>query len=122
MAAPPRIAVDSIDGISVIHFLDRQLYDDRAVREVVAQLDQAVASAGSPIRLILDFSGVAMVSSALIGRMVLLQRRVDASNGMMRLCDLSKAVRDVLRTTNLDRVLKIDRDRRESRDAFGPAR
>ena len=56
----------------------------------------------------------------MIGRLVLLQRRADASGGRLRLCEVGKSVRDALRTTNLDRVLTIARDRREAREAFPP--
>jgi anti-sigma B factor antagonist len=117
MAAPARIVVEDEDGVAVIRFLDRQLMDDLAVREAGDQMMSALPSSG-PIRVILDFSGVSLISSAMIGRLVVVQRRVDVSGGLMRLCELSTGVRDVLRTTNLDRVLIATRDRREAREAF----
>ncbi len=119
MPAPSRIAVDDLDGVPVVRFLDRQLYDDRTVREVGDALMSTATANPGPFRLILDFSGVTMISSALIGRLVLLQRKADASGGTLRLCDLGKPVFDALKTTNLDRILKIARDRREAREAFG---
>ena len=118
MAAPARIALESEDGIPVVRFLDRQLMDDRAVREAAEQVAAALPATG-PIQVILDFSSVTMISSMMIGRLVLLQRRADVSGGKMRLCELGPAVRDVMRTTNLDRILIAARDRREAREAFG---
>jgi anti-sigma B factor antagonist len=119
MAATARIAVEDEDGVPVVRFLDRQLMDDRAVREAADQL-MATLPTREPVRVILDFSNVAMISSAMLGRLVLLQRRADQSGGLLRLCEVSPSVRDVLRTTNLDRILKVARDRREAREAFGP--
>lgn len=119
MAAPARIALEEEEGVPVVRFLDRQLMDDRTVREAGDQV-MATLPAGVPVRVILDFSGVAMMSSAMLGRLVLLLRRVDASGGRMRLCELAPAVQDVLRTTNLDRILIAARDRRAAREAFGP--
>ena len=119
MAATARIAVDDEDGIAVVRFLDRQLMDDRAVREAADQF-MATLPAQGPSRVILDFSNVAMISSAMRGRLVLAQRRADLSGGLLRLCEVSPAIRDVLRTTNLDRILTLARDRREAREAFGP--
>jgi anti-sigma B factor antagonist len=60
--------------------------------------------------MILDFSGVELVSSAMLGKLILLQRRVDAEGGRLRLCELSLGVRAVFKSTNLDRLFKIDRD------------
>ncbi len=121
MPAPPRIALDNEDGVATVRFLDRQIMDDRVVREVGDQIMAALPPSG-PVRVILDFGNVAMISSAMIGRLVLLQRRADATGGLLRLCELGPPVSDVLGTTNLDRVLKITRDRREAREAFGPVK
>src|SRR4051794_39471773 len=104
MAVPARIAVDDEDGVPVVRFLDRQLMDDRVVREVGDQITASLPRTG-PVALILDFANVTMMSSAMIGRLVLLQRRADSSGGRLRLCEMGTAVRDALRTTNLDRVL-----------------
>jgi anti-sigma B factor antagonist len=117
MAVQTRIDLTEVDGVRVIRFHDRQLFDDRTVREVGEQLQAATPSSG-PIRLILDFSGVDLVSSSLLGKLILLQRRVDASGGRLRLCEMSSGVRSVFKTSNLDRLFAIDRDRRESLEAF----
>jgi anti-sigma B factor antagonist len=117
MAAQTRIDLSEVEGVRVIRFLDRQLFDDRTVREAADQVHAATPSSG-PIRLILDFSGVDLVSSSLLGKLILLQRRVDASGGKLRLCEMSNVVRSVFKTSNLDRLFTIDRDRRESLEAF----
>lgn len=118
MAGPSRIRLEDADGIPVVRFTDRHLFDDRTVREAADQLFAALPNTG-PIALIVDFSGVESVSSSLLGKLILLQRRVDASTGMLRLCELNDAIRAVLRTTNLDRLFTVARDRREAREAFG---
>jgi anti-sigma B factor antagonist len=117
MAAPTRIETSDSDGVRIVRFRDRQLFDDRTVREVADQLF-AAATASGPIRMIVDFSGVDLVSSSLLGKLILLQRRVDASGGRLRLCEMTNVVRSVFRTANLDRLFSIDRDRREALEAF----
>ncbi len=119
MAAPTRIVVEDEDGVPVVRFIDRHLMDDRVVREAGDQIASALPTTG-PVRLILDFSDVSQISSAMIGRLVVFMRRASNSGGLMRLCELSAGVQDVLRTTNLNRVLIAARDRREAREAFGP--
>jgi anti-sigma B factor antagonist len=68
--------------------------------------------------LILDFSSVDLISSTLLGKLILLQRRVDGTGGKLRLCEMSGTVRSVFKTSNLDRLFAIDRDRREALEAF----
>src|SRR5207253_8975504 len=118
MAVTPRIQVHETNGIKVVRFLDHQLFDERTVREVADQIAAALPNDGSPIRLVVDFSDVNLVSSTLLSKLILLQRRVEASRGKLRLCDLSPIIQQVFRTSNLDRLFSIDRDQRASIETF----
>lgn len=118
MSSPSRIDVREVEGVKVVRFQDRQLFDERTVREIAEQIAAAVPNDGTPIKLILDFGEVALISSSLLSKLILLQRRVDASNGKMRLCEMSGVLQSVFRTSNLDRLFKIDRDLRAALTAF----
>ena len=89
MAAPARIQIADVDGVKVIRFNDHQLFDERTVREVAEQIAISLPNDGTPIRLVLDFSDVSLISSTLLSKLILIQRRVDASRGKLRLCELS---------------------------------
>jgi anti-sigma B factor antagonist len=110
MTLPSRIDLRERDGVKVVRFHDRHLFDERTVREVADQVGAALPDDGSPIRLVLDFSDVALISSSFLSKLILLQRRVDASRGKLRLCEMSPVVQQVFRTSNLDRLFHIDRD------------
>ena len=73
---------------------------------------------GSPIRLVVDFSDVSLISSTFLSKLILLQRRIDATRGKMRLCEMTPMIQQVFRTSNLDRLFKIDRDQRTAIDSF----
>jgi anti-sigma B factor antagonist len=118
MPTPTHIDVREVDSVKVIRFHDRQLFDERTVREVADQIAAALPNDGSPIKVVLDFSDVALISSSLLSKLILLQRRVDASQGRLRLCELTGVVQSVFRTSNLDRLFSIDRDQRAALAAF----
>jgi anti-sigma B factor antagonist len=118
MPAPSRIQVIEVDGIKVVRFNDHQLFDERTVREVSEQIAINLPRGGTPIRLILDFSDVSLISSTCLSKLILIQRRVDASRGKLRLCELSPVLQQVFRTSNLDRLFPIDRDQRTSLEAI----
>jgi anti-sigma B factor antagonist len=118
MAVTPRIQVNETNGIKVIRFKDNQLFDERTVREVADQIQATLPNDGSPIRLVVDFSDVNLVSSTLLSKLILLQRRIETSRGKLRLCEMSPIIQQVFRTSNLDRLFSIDRDQRTSLDAF----
>ena len=118
MAVAPRIQVHETNGIKVVRFLDHQLFDERTVREVADQVAAALPNDGSPIRLVVDFSDVNLVSSTLLSKLILLQRRIEATRGKLRLCEMSPIIQQVFRTSNLDRLFSIDRDQRTSIESF----
>jgi anti-sigma B factor antagonist len=110
MTATPRIDLRDVGGVKVVRFHDHHLFDERTVRDVADQIAAVLPNDGSPIRLVLDFSEVALISSSLLSKLILLQRRVDASHGKLRLCEMSNVVQSVFKTSNLDRLFGIDRD------------
>ena len=118
MAVPTRIRVDDTDGIKVVRFEDHQLFDERTVRELSDQIAAALPNDGSPIRLVVDFSDVSLISSTFLSKLILLQRRIDGTRGKLRLCEMSPMIEQVFRTSNLDRLFKIDRDQRTAIDSF----
>jgi anti-sigma B factor antagonist len=118
MAAPSRIQLRDVEGVKVVRFNDHQLFDERTVREVAEQVAINLPNDGTPINLIIDFSDVGLISSTLLSKLILIQRRVDATRGKLRLCELSPVLQQVFRTSNLDRLFTIDRDERTSLSAF----
>jgi anti-sigma B factor antagonist len=118
MAVTPRIHVTDADGVSVIRFQDHQLFDERTVREASDQIAAALPNDGSPIRVVVEFSDVGLISSTFLSKLILLQRRVDQSRGKLRLCEMSPIIQQVFRTSNLDRLFKIDRDQRSAIESF----
>jgi anti-sigma B factor antagonist len=118
MAATPRIDIREIDGVRVVRFHDHHLFDERTVRDVADQIAAALPNDGSPIRLVIDFAGVDLVSSSLLSKLILLQRRIDASGGKLRLCEMSPVIQSVFRTSNLDRLFVIERDQTAALAAF----
>jgi anti-sigma B factor antagonist len=120
MPVTPRINVSNVEGVTVLRFFETRLFDDAVVRDIGEQLMAALPT-GRAVRVVVDFTGVEIVSSAMLGKLILLQRRVDATDGKLRLCELGDAVRAVLRSTNLDRLFGIDRDVRAALEALGVA-
>ena len=118
MAVPTRIRVHDTDGIKVVRFEDHQLFDERTVRELSDQIAAALPNDGSPIRLVVDFSDVSLISSTFLSKLILLQRRIDGTRGKLRLCEMSPMIEQVFRTSNLDRLFKIDRDQPTAISSF----
>ncbi len=60
--------------------------------------------------VVLDFSNVEFMSSAMIGKLVLLNKKCGAANKPLRFCSINDNLMEVFKLTNLDKVFQIDDD------------
>ena len=111
-----RLRVETLDNVVILHLLDRRVFDEKEVREVGEQIQAALPAGPGAINVIVDFNKVEMISSSLLGKLILLLRRVETSGGRLRMCELNPTIQAIFRTSNLDRLFGIDRDLRESLD------
>jgi len=65
-------------------------------------------------RLVLEMDDVELLRSAIVGQLVLLQKRISGQGGLMRLCGLSPANQRVLATCRLGGYLPQYQNRTEA--------
>lgn len=103
------------DGdITIVRFLLHRLSDDDDTRDVFVMLQQLVDAMGRR-KLILNVSEVDYLASMAMAKLVMLNRKVETKNGVLVLCQVSERVRNVLRITHLEDLLKIVDNEDEAR-------
>jgi len=60
--------------------------------------------------LLLDFTGVGQLSSAMMAKLVQLHRKMESKGQKLKLCGMSAHLRTAFATTMLDRILDISDD------------
>ena len=113
-----RIAVSEKDAVTIVHFRDSKILEDRTIQELGTELNALVQVKNSP-RLVLDFTGVTYLSSAALGKLITLRRRVDHVGGQLRLCEIAPETMDVFQIAKLDDYFEICRDQRTAIESFG---
>ncbi len=73
---------------------------------ILQQAAEPLAERG-PARVVLDLSGVALITSAGLGRLVYLAARVNHQQGRLVLANVSPFVAGVLASTRLDRFFEV---------------
>jgi anti-anti-sigma factor len=91
----------------IVRFVDRQMRDDQTIREISEELC-GIAERVQQQHLVLDFSGVVGLSSAMLGKLVMLQTKMKKQGGDLTLCKVGPEVRDTLATMKLDQVLHVE--------------
>ncbi len=109
MSAIQRVEIQKIGGVTVVRFLDSRVTKPLEIEELGSQLYKALEfKKGS--KLVIDFSLVEFLSSATIGKLISLNRKVNLAKSALRLCSLRQEIRDVFHLCNLERVFDIRED------------
>ncbi len=84
-------------------------YHEQEIAELVAEWN-AVAEAADCQTLVMDCSNVKLLSSVMLSKLIVLQRRLKQKKGKLILCGIRAEVREVLSWTKLDQFFETKDD------------
>jgi anti-sigma B factor antagonist len=87
------------------------------IQETGEQLYRLVEKEGLR-NLLLDFGAVRYMSSAALGKLISLKKKLGHVNGRMKLCSIQPELLEVFRITRLDTVFEIYKDARSALERF----
>jgi anti-sigma B factor antagonist len=120
MSQPPRrkrLEIEDIGDVTVVCFTDRKILDEQNIQVIGEQLFSLVDEM-SRKHLLLNFTNVEYMSSAALGKLITLNKKVQASGGRLVLCNIDPQIREVFEITRLDKLFTIRRDEQEALQAF----
>ena len=100
------IVIKRLEDVHVIEFVVTGLTDQAAIQAVGNDIDQLVDKLGQP-KIVVDFGGLQNVSSAMLGVLISVNKKVQALQGELRLAAVPKPIMEVFKLTRLDKILKI---------------
>jgi anti-sigma B factor antagonist len=92
--------------VLVVHFLDKNIHADLAIAGLGEEL-YAVAQRPDCQKLILNFSNVDFLCSAMLGKLLSAKRIMAEKGGVLRLCEICPNIRMVFGLTHLNQILDI---------------
>ena len=105
-ASRQHLSTETIDGVTVVSFIDTKIVTEDNILEVGDQLYQLVDVEGKR-NLLLNFGHVQYLSSAALGKLINLKKKVGAVKGKLKLCCIHPDLLEVFRITRLDQVFEI---------------
>jgi anti-sigma B factor antagonist len=110
MAVYRRIELTSFSGatgdVTLVRFVDRKIIDAANIQELGDELFALVEKDGIKL-LVLNFSNVEFLSSAALNKLIILEKKVKAHSGKMRLCNLRPEIYEVFAITRLNQLFDI---------------
>ena len=107
MAEPTtRLKVRDWNGVSLVEFSDRKILDEMCIAEIEEELFKLVDK-GVAANMLLSFSNVGHFSSAALGMLLKLKKKVDERKGTLKLSDINPQIYDVFKITQLNKKFDI---------------
>ena len=109
-----------IDDVVVVSFNQVKILDESVIRQIGQEFENLTLQAAAGRKLLLDFSRVGFMSSAMIGQIMRLHKQCKQDKITLKLCNISPNIMEVFQITGLTKVLSIYPDSVKALDAFGP--
>lgn len=106
MAAYRHLDVGRIGDVTVVRFLDHKIIEDINIQELGQELFHLVEVDGCT-KLLLNFSSVDFLSSAALGKLITLDKKMKAHAGVLKLSNIRPEIYEVFAITKLNRLFDI---------------
>ncbi|HUG68513.1 MAG TPA: STAS domain-containing protein [Pirellulaceae bacterium] len=118
------IKVEIINGVVRGSFTSTEVTGDEMIQQAGRELMDVVDAAAETKKLVLSFKGVEFMSSAMIGKLVLLNKKAKSRGVQIKFCDIGLNVLQVFIITRLNkefRIIRRDDDNDDDDDGPGNA-
>jgi anti-anti-sigma factor len=117
MAQYRRLTMSDVGDVTVVRFVDRKILDELNIQELGQELFQLVEE-DKKTRLLLNFQQVEFLSSAALGKLITLDKKVKAHGGKMKFSNIRPEIYEVFAITKLNKLFDIKDDEADALAAF----
>lgn len=117
MATHRRIEASKVGDVTLVKFVDKKILDEASIQELGVELFSLVEQDNRKA-ILLDFSNVEFLSSAALGKLITLDRKVKTHKGRLKMCSIRPEIYEVFQITKLNKVFDIRKDQADGMSAF----
>lgn len=115
--AKSRLVVQSVGDVTAVYFADSRILDETSIKAVSEELIK-LADSSFKLKLMIDFTNVEYLSSAVLGKLVAIHKKVMEGKGTMKMCGIRPAILQVFKITKLDKLFDIHADQTAALNSF----
>jgi len=109
----PNISIEYIEDATVIAFTNEKILEEKDIKLLQESILSVIEQA-EQIKLILDFCNVQFLSSAVLGLLIRISKKVYECGGQLGLCNIDPKIYEVFKITRLTNVFEIYRDKQSA--------
>ncbi len=104
-------------NIRVVKFEDRKIIEELMINQIGERLSELADAEDNP-RILLDFDHVEHLSSAALGMLITLNKKLSERNGRLVLVNIRPQIYEVFKITRLNKLFNIQKNRDDAIKAF----
>ena len=112
-----RLEVNEVGDVTVVRFRDHKIVEDINIQELGQEMFRLI-EVDSRDKLLLNFSAVDFLSSAALGKLITLDKKMKAHGGTLKLSNIRPEIYEVFAITKLNRLFDIKDDEADALAAF----
>jgi len=112
-----RLEVEDVGDVAVVNFIDKKILDEQNIQMIGDDLFRLVDELGRR-KILLNFKKVEFLSSAALGKLITLNRKVQAVRGKLILCSITAEIKEVFQISKLDKLFIIHAEEQAALQAF----
>ena len=113
-----RIVCQPHGDVTIVSFVDRKILDELYIKQIGDELFELVDKHGKK-KILINFENVEYLSSAALGKLITLNKKMAAVNGQLKLCSISPTIIEIFQITKLDKFFDIHPTEADALEAFG---
>ena len=113
----PWLTAEQLGDVTLVKLTANTILDEDMVQTIGQQLLRLAEERERP-QLVLDFTNVERLTSTLLGKLILLHKKVAAANGRLVLYGLSADINNLFDILRLNRLFNICKDEQEALQSF----
>jgi anti-sigma B factor antagonist len=94
VTASSRLELDNVGKVTILSFRDERIVNDDVIQEICEEFRGLVTQRGRR-NIVLNFSRVKAISAAAISALLFLKKRVETTQGQLRLCCIHPELREI---------------------------
>jgi len=102
----PNISVQYGEDVTVIAFTDEKILEESDIRGLQNSISSVIEQTEG-IKLVMDFGSVKFLSSAVLGLLIRISKRVYEGGGQLALCSIDPKILQIFKITRLTNIFDI---------------
>lgn len=116
----PKISVEYVKDATIITFTSEKILEDKEIELLQGSIISVIDQAGR-LNMVLNFCNVRYLSSAVLGLLIRISKKIYEKDGELRLCNIDPKIYKIFRITRLTKIFDIYQDVEEAVESFSKA-